>query len=122
MAPPAGLSHRLVADPGRLDGCRVQVLAVKRPDIAALLEPQQTSASAATPPWPCDMKARRSLHGEWHSTWPTGPAPLDANLLLATGAMTGPHRRTRPVLFGPVRRFVRALLDAIFSPNNRSPR
>lgn len=41
---------------------------------------------------------------------------VDADLLLATGAMTGPHRRTKPVKRGPVRRFIRALWDMLVSP------
>lgn len=45
---------------------------------------------------------------------------LDADQLLAMGSMTGPHRRTKPVKRGPVRRFFRALLDMLMSP--RAPR
>lgn len=37
-------------------------------------------------------------------------------LLLSKGAMTGPHRSTKPVKRGPVRRFIRALLDMLMSP------
>lgn len=45
---------------------------------------------------------------------------LDADLLLASGAMTGPHRAAKPIKRGPVRRFFRALLDMLMSP--RAPR
>lgn len=76
--------------------------------------------------WPCDIAgAMRTQHAwteGWHDTYPSAPAPLKAEtlpeLLLRKGAMSGPHRRTRPVFFGPVRRFVRALLGAIFSTRN----
>lgn len=41
---------------------------------------------------------------------------LSADALIASGAMEGPFRRTKPVKRGPVRRFFRALLDMLMSP------
>jgi len=45
---------------------------------------------------------------------PTEPMPLDGGLLLATGAVTGPHRRTRPIRRHAL---LRALIDFLLAPS-----
>ena len=41
---------------------------------------------------------------------------LNADALIASGAIEGPFRRTKPVKRGPVRRFFRALLAFLLAP------
>jgi hypothetical protein len=45
--------------------------------------------------------------------------PLDCNQLLATGALTGPYRRTRPLTLSALARFRRWV--RAFNLNRRSP-
>ena len=41
---------------------------------------------------------------------------LNADALIASGAVEGPFRRTKPLKRGPVRRFFRALLAFLTAP------